>query len=123
MLDNKRLGKQRVENLQIMNALVNPNYGWQNHPAVRMWRGSEWWLAQYHHNIVNEWAKRGYADTTKDKVLQIVYNNLLGTLVPPWLGDERVHKTHRSNLLRKDPAHYSQFGWTEPNNLLYYWPV
>lgn len=37
-LDNKRLGKQRVEVLQILKALHNPSYGWQNHPAVKMCR-------------------------------------------------------------------------------------
>ena len=39
VLDRQRLGKQRVENLQIIKALLDPTYGWQNHPAVKMWRG------------------------------------------------------------------------------------
>lgn len=39
-LDNKRLGKQRVECIQIIKAINNPKYGWQNHPAVKMWRGT-----------------------------------------------------------------------------------
>lgn len=39
VLDNKRLGKQRVECLQILKALSDPAYGWQNHPAVKMWKG------------------------------------------------------------------------------------
>lgn len=34
VLDNKRLCKQRVECLQILKALHDPSYGWQNHPAV-----------------------------------------------------------------------------------------
>ena len=38
-LDSPRLGKQRVETLQILRALELPEYGWGNHPAVRMWRG------------------------------------------------------------------------------------
>ena len=38
-LDDRRLGKQRVETLQILRALTWRTYGWQNHPAVRMWRG------------------------------------------------------------------------------------
>lgn len=33
------------------------------------------------------------------------------------------HASHRSNLLRKDPVWYSQFNWTEPNNLPYVWPI
>lgn len=39
VLDRQRLGKQRVENMQIITALLDPDYGWQNHPAVNMWRG------------------------------------------------------------------------------------
>ena len=39
LLDSPRLGKQRVETLQILRALELPDYGWANHPAVRMWRG------------------------------------------------------------------------------------
>ena len=43
-LDNKRLGKQRVETLQILRALTgyyNQSGAWLNHPAVKMWRGYE----------------------------------------------------------------------------------
>ena len=39
LLDSPRLGKQRVETLQILRALELPDYGWASHPAVRMWRG------------------------------------------------------------------------------------
>jgi len=39
VLDMKRLGKQRVEAWQIVQALTVPEYGWKNHPAVKMWRG------------------------------------------------------------------------------------
>ncbi len=39
VLDNKRLGKQRVEVLQILNVLTDSTRkGWRNHPAVAMWR-------------------------------------------------------------------------------------
>ena len=33
------VGKQRVEALQVLRALVRPVYGWKHHPAVRMWVG------------------------------------------------------------------------------------
>ncbi|HEY5312264.1 MAG TPA: hypothetical protein VIK18_07080, partial [Pirellulales bacterium] len=42
---------------------------------------------------------------------------------PPWLGSRKFHASHRSNLLRKKPAWYAQFGWKEPDNLPYVWPV
>jgi hypothetical protein len=40
-LDPRRLGKQRVEVLQIVRAITWPKYGWRNHPAANMWRGFE----------------------------------------------------------------------------------
>ena len=43
------------------------------------------------------------------------------TELPPWIGDERLHSSHRSNLLRKDEKFYSQFNWTEPHDMPYYW--
>lgn len=39
VLDVRRLGKQRVETLQILRALTFDDYGWRNHPAVTMWVG------------------------------------------------------------------------------------
>src|SRR3954467_10297198 len=39
LLDSPRLGKQRVEALQILRAIELPDYGWVNHPAVLMWGG------------------------------------------------------------------------------------
>ena len=38
VLDYRRLGKQRVEGMQIINAIENPDpQGWKNHPIVIMW--------------------------------------------------------------------------------------
>ena len=37
VLDRRRLGKQRVEALQVLRGLIVPGYGWRRHPAVRMW--------------------------------------------------------------------------------------
>ena len=35
VLDYRRLGKQRVEGMQIINAIENPNpQGWKNHPLL-----------------------------------------------------------------------------------------
>ena len=45
------------------------------------------------------------------------------TGAPKWLGNKKFHASHRSNLLRKDREWYSQFGWTEPDDLPYIWPT
>ncbi len=43
-------------------------------------------------------------------------------LLPPWLGDERVHRSHRSALLRKDPDWYGRLFTDVPADLPCYWP-
>lgn len=115
-LDYRRLGKQRVEAMQILNALRNPNYGWQNHPAVKMWRGYDEALKLYMNICIQEWIERGYNNTMKIEVVD--QNNCKK---PSWIGKEEFHASHRSNLLRKDPTWYGQFGWKEPNDLEYVW--
>ena len=39
MLDARRLGKQRVETIQVLRALTVAGYGWRHHPAAAMWAG------------------------------------------------------------------------------------
>lgn len=116
MLDRQRLGKQRVEAQQILNALAGKTKGWVNHPATRMWRGHEDALKRYLKCCIDEWVSRGYKNNMG---VQAPTHAIL----PPWVGDERVHSSHRANLLRKDPVHYGSFGWTEDPTAPYYWPT
>jgi hypothetical protein len=128
------LGKQRVETLQILRALELPDYGWTAHPAVRMWRGRTPALVVYGRAMVREWRARGFADGTDGPIAEFApdvadaaQSDLAGSgLLPAWLGDEALHRSHRSNLLAKDPAFYrvvftERFG-TEPEDLPYVWP-
>jgi hypothetical protein len=118
-LDRQRLGKQRVENLQILKALLIGG-GWQNHPAVRMWRGYEGSLLQYQIRICAEWSRRGYADTCLAKSLLLADG--LSSQAPPWLGRQELHLSHQSNLVRKDPQHYGPMFPNVGPDLAYYWP-
>lgn len=120
VLDRARLGKQRVETLQLLRANFDETLGWKNHPAAKMWRGYESGLIAYGVAICNEWLIRGYKDTCLEKILKYGEPDALD--MPPWWGDERVHSSHRANLLRKMPEHYSQFGWTENPEMPYFWP-
>lgn len=122
-LDDRRLGKQRVEVLQVLRALVRPTYGWKNHPATRMWRGHEVALAEYGVAICREWQRRGYADTCEVKILdELAESGRPDTGPPVWLGDERVHASHRAALVAKQPDWYRErFG--ELPELPYFWPV
>ncbi len=116
-LDSRRLGNQRLEALIILRTLRRQSrQGWRHHPAVKMWRGYENALAQYLNAVCAEWARRGYRNNIRRRRVRLPLEP------PPWLGDERLHASHRSNLLRKDPAHYGRFGWREPPDLPYYWP-
>lgn len=133
-LDSKRLGKQRVECKQILIALGvgvgqhqgNRGSSWRNHPAVRMWRGYEVALCEYSTAVCNEWRRRGFADVLMPQFIESRHNILcdarFGPDNPAWLGMDEFHASHRSNLLRKMPAFYSKFGWSEPDDLPYFWP-
>ena len=128
VLDDKRLGKQRVEAMQIIRALTRPTYGWQHHPAVLMWKGHVPALARYGITMCEEWTRRGHPDTCAATIRQdladagIRYN--ARAKMPAWWGDEAVHRSHRSNLLRKDPDHYAtRFEPDLPADLEYVWPV
>ena len=126
-LDNRRLGKQRVETLQILNALRLPNYGWKNHPAVKMWAGHELVLANYGIAMCKEWIRRGFNDTCEQKLSAIAQDIFYGTPssngVPPWwVNDARVHISHQSNLIRKQPEHYRKLFPNVPDDLPYFWP-
>lgn len=122
VLDNQRLNKQRVECKQIIKALLDPEYGWQNHPATKMWRGHGWVLIDYAMAIHRECDKRGIRDRVDIASWFLLHKAKFDdTGMPPWLGDERVHRSHRSNLKRKAPVTYYQF--EEADDLPYYWPV
>jgi hypothetical protein len=125
ILDRQRLGKQRVETLQIIKSLVTPNYGWKNHPAVRMWRNYEFELVVYGIAICKEWISRGYKDTCLDKLMALADKNpWISIEIPDFIGNEEFHKSHRSNLLRKAPEFYGLlFEQGLKNNLEYVWPV
>ncbi len=120
VLDDRRLGKQRVEVYQILRTLQGETSGWRNHPAVKMWRGYEGCLAYYGMTICNEWRWRGFRDRMMSRIAQWAVPIIV---IPPWLGDEKFHESHRSNLLRKNSEHYGKFGWTETATLPYVWPV
>lgn len=124
-LDRLRLGKQRVEAMQILRTITGQSDGWANHPAVAMWRGHAQALCSYGIVICQEWRERGYFDTALDWFLEWLDANAVDwhdDLMPPWFGQPAFHASHQSNLLRKDPSHYSQFGWSVPSDLPYVWP-
>lgn len=137
VLDRMRLGSQRRETVQLIYANTSdiavgtpellakkaaifergevPKRGWSNHPAARMWYGRLPALLVYLQAMNREWIRRGYNSN-------LVIPEPGSVTMPSWLGDPALHASHRSNLIRKDPAHYGTWGWSEPPDLEYVWP-
>ncbi len=133
-LDQRRLGKQRVEAIQVLRGLTRPGYGWRHHPAVKMWTGYEEALTRYGLDVCAVWCESGRADTCAATLVTDFAAARGGRIVrtqaeladagelPPWLGRDDLHLSHRSSLLRKAPEHYRpQFG-NIPIDLEYVWP-
>lgn len=123
-LDRLRLGKQRVEVLQILKAIRNGG-GWANHPATNMWRGYEGALIRYGHEACLEWIRRGYRDTCDAKIQAFELDfdvTACSYELPYWFGDDRLHLSHQSNLVRKQAEYYRPLFPDVPDDLPYWWP-
>jgi len=124
-LDYQRLGKQRVEAKQIINAIDGLSKGWTNHPVTQMWQGHVFQLANYGKVICEEWISRGYQDTLLDFFREIMVRELQASNTrskPTWFGDPRIHISHQSNLIRKDPEHYAPIFGHNISDLPYVYP-
>ena len=132
VLDRQRLGKQRVEGLQILRTIRGINYGWANHPAVKMWEDYDDALGYYTITICDTWTSYGYKDTCADKVRELLphltpavvhYEPIRNTIeLPAWLDDHEIMTSHRSNLVRKKPEWYGAVWPDVPNDIPYKWP-
>ena len=121
VLDWRRLGKQRVEGMQIIKAITGekrldgkPYKGWINHPASVMWKPYPEALKHYTNIMITEWMRRGYNNNMK-------FYDVNNMVKPHCLGKEEFHSSHRANLLRKDREYYSQFKWKENPESPYVW--
>jgi hypothetical protein len=134
VLDPPRLGKQRVENVQILRGLTVAGHGFRHHPAVKMWAGYEEALVRYGLIVASTWTATGRADTTAATLSTdlaascgITTVRSVSTLraagdLPPWLGDDDFHRSHQSALIRKDAAFYGPVFGDVPPDLPYVWP-
>jgi hypothetical protein len=126
-LDPVRLGKQRVETLQLLRANTVPDYGWRHHPAAKMWAGHLPALVAYGLAMTDAWIALGRADTVRSQLREFapdvdgVAQEALD--LPRWIGDEAFHLAHRSNLVRKDPGFYRPRFGDVPDDLPYIWPT
>ncbi|AFM18630.1 hypothetical protein Mycch_3905 [Mycolicibacterium chubuense NBB4] len=135
VLDTKRLGKQRVETIQVLRALTVAGYGWRHHPAAAMWAGYEEALVRYGLEVCRLWCSQGRADTCAATLVTDLTEGTGLTVIrtqddlaaagelPPWLGDPALHQSHQSALVRKDPGHYRPLFPDVADDLPYVWPA
>jgi hypothetical protein len=117
-LDKSRLGNQVWrEGITLIRG------HWPHHPASKIWKGHEYHLGLYLLAGCQVLAERGKEYPELRLKIETEMKRFPDTGAPPWLGNEQFHASHRSNLLRKDPKWYGQFGWTEPPDLPYVWPT
>lgn len=117
LLDTGRLGKQRVEARQILDAIMHGT-GWKNHPITHAWKDYIPALQYYTNCIILEWIKRGGANNLPLFDLPKVI------LMPWWVTWDRLHQSHRAMLYRKNPFFYKSKFEVEPEymNYGYIWP-
>ena len=122
VLDDKRLGKQRVEAYQIISAITGrpkldgtPYKGWLNHPCSVMWKNYIPALKLYYNLCIDEWISRGYKNTMKKEELDETID------YPNWFGNNKFHDSHKSNLLKKDTNFYCKYDWKVSPQDPYVW--
>lgn len=127
-LDITRLGNQRRETMQILDALTGVKSPVPpNHPVLKMWIGYEFGLAIYGMMMSMEWhMNRGYADGVFwefKRVIEALRVDEPGIHYepPPWFQDTDVLQSHRSNLMRRD-AQYNKTWKGTPALWPYLWP-
>jgi hypothetical protein len=118
-LDKSRLGNQVWrEGITLIRG------GWPNHPASKMWQGHFYHLGLYLLEGIKVLAERGkYYGEIEAKIRAEMEKHNHNQTAPHWVGNEQFHSSHRSNLLRKNPVWYGQFGWTESPDMEYIWPT
>jgi len=118
-LDYKRLGKQKLECMQIINILEGKPSRYKNHPAIKMWVGYTNSLKYYCNCCIDEWIRRGFKNT------MVKYDVDHQNEDPWWIGDENFHRAMRARLIEKNEEYYlPKFPKDKGfNNGKYFWPV
>lgn len=100
-LDAKRLNKQIIECLQILDAL-NGAQAWSNHPCTLQYRGHEEWLVHYL-SCLSSYKHQAIFHAR-------VYSDLAGMCTPQFHTQEYFNQMKR-RLYTKNKAHYKQWAY------------
>ncbi|MCS7094410.1 MAG: pyrimidine dimer DNA glycosylase [Thaumarchaeota archaeon] len=115
VLDDRRLGKQRVECMQVLNVILRKlgwindgRKGWLNHPIGLLYYNSGKPYVRdivgFFNACVQEWVNRGFRNSIDLSDISHLLARVEGTEGTPIT---RIHELeYRRVLLVKDPAHY-----------------
>lgn len=131
-IDKKRCWKQVVEAKQLLCSLNAKNLPidwtetnsfkrktYQNHPAAKMWVGSEELLKEYYNAFL-----KVSLDVHKINTSMPFLDSEKTDIKPFWLGDDNFHRSHRSRLIEKNTDFYLPKYPKDKNfnNCKYLWP-
>lgn len=129
-LDGNRRRNQRNECKVILNTRlgVYPSKngrpgGWPYHPATLMWAGYEAALCRYALAVSQSCIRAGWRAGGYVEFFLTRLHMLDDQGDPPWLGMPELHRSHRSNLIKKWPGFYGPLWPEEPDDLPYIWPT
>ena len=132
LLDNKRLGKQRLEAKAIIDILeyydendeMPANTAWTNHPATMMWVGHTNALKVYFNYVLHFWEKRGfknnyeYYDIEREdvEIIKCIFEDNVATFekkankdtFPIWFCFPPFYLAQRAALIMKDRDYYEE---------------
>ena len=126
-LSNRDLHIQLVDCLKVGRALLGRERSeWVKHPSVLMWYGSEQAFYYYtlimHHDWMIRSGKREHLAYMKfAQEFNIAMSD--GWQTTPWLKDSRLHQSHKSALIQRDPAFYGPVWPDTPKDLPMFWPT
>ncbi len=112
-LDDRRLGRQRVEAKQVLLAILrrrgvlrDGRRGWLNHPIVLMYDEGPYVddLVEYFYAVVEEWTRRGYRNNMSLNDVEPLLKEVEGAPGTPVTGE--LAREYRRLLLLKEPCHY-----------------
>src|SRR5437660_2118775 len=102
-LDDRRLLQQRIEAHFLYYVIKDGKENWKDQPIFKMWRGHLPALAWYHNLAVSRLLYRGLL--SQEGLDWLPLHTGYPILFPSWIGNRAFHRSHQSNLLRKDEAH------------------
>ncbi|MCI4446974.1 MAG: pyrimidine dimer DNA glycosylase [Pyrobaculum sp.] len=112
-LDDRRLGRQRVELKQVLLAILrrrgilrDGRRGWLNHPIVLMYDAGPYVddLVRYFYAAVDEWTRRGFRNNISLDDVEPLLKQLAGAPGTPVTED--LAREYRRVLLLKEPCFY-----------------